>query len=57
MKPWVLWMIRHRFAWLVKSLVVLAYPLHVLHYCGDAFQDIQYILRRIDCEVKAKGKP
>ena len=50
MRPWVIWMIRHRMAWLLKAIVIASYPLHVLAYCGDAFDDVLYTIRSIDME-------
>lgn len=51
MRPWVIWMIRHRMAWLLKTLVVASYPLHLLAYCSDAFDDVLYTIRTIDREA------
>ena len=52
MRPWALWMIRRRMAWLLKTLVVATYPLHLLAYCGDALDDVLSTVRNIDMEAK-----
>lgn len=50
MKPWAIWMIHHRMAWLLKALVIASYPLQLLYYCSDAFDDVLYTVRTITIE-------
>lgn len=51
MRGWAIWMIRHRLVWLLKTIIVIAYPLHVLAYWDQALDDIRHTLRSIDREV------
>lgn len=48
MKPWALWLIHHRMAWLLKAIVIAAYPLHILAYWERAWDDITYTLGMIN---------
>ena len=50
MKPWAIWMIRHRMVWILKGMAIAAYPVYLLCYCGDAFHDVLYTVRAIDGE-------
>ena len=50
MRPWTIWMIRHRMAWLLKSIVWVTYPLHILAYWSDALEDVGYTIRNIKRE-------
>ena len=54
MRPWVIWMIRHRMGWLLKTLAVLLYPAHVLAYWDEAWKDVQNTLVNIDHEEYKK---
>lgn len=50
MRPWALWLIKHRMAWLLKLIVVLSYPLILLAYYKEAYEDVQYTFGAIDYE-------
>jgi hypothetical protein len=51
MRPWALWLIEHHLAWLLRTIVVLSYPLILLAYCKDAAEDVTYTMKSIDYEV------
>lgn len=50
MKPWALWLIKHRMSWLLKVIVVLSYPLILLGYYEEAVDDVRYTFGAIDYE-------
>ena len=52
MRPWVIWLIKHRMAWLLKSLVVMSLPVHLLTYLPEVIDDIKRTLREIELEEK-----
>jgi hypothetical protein len=53
MRKWALWLIHHNMAWLLKSIVILTYPLQIIiGYWDDALEDVKSTLRSIDIEAK-----
>lgn len=48
MRPWVIWMIKNHLTWLVKCLIICAYPIHILAYYKEAWHDIIQALYAID---------
>ena len=53
MRPWVIWMINHKLSFILKTMVVLSYPIWlVVGYWEDAASDISYTLRNIDSYKK-----
>ena len=50
MKPWVIWMIHYRMAWVVKLMVYALYPVHLAMYHSDVMDDIRYTIRMIKDE-------
>lgn len=55
MRNWVIWMIRHRMAWLVKVIVVLSYPLILLAYWDEALDDVEHTLNSINNEARRQA--
>jgi hypothetical protein len=47
MKPWCLWLIKNHLGWLLKAIIVMSYPVHLLAYCEEAWDDISYVLREV----------
>jgi len=52
MTPWTLWFIHHRMTWILKALVYLSTPIHLIAYWNDAWDDVKYTIRNINNEVK-----
>lgn len=50
MRPWVIWMVNHKMAWVVKILVYLSSPIILAMYWREALSDVRYITEAIDYE-------
>jgi hypothetical protein len=48
MKPWCLWMIKHHLGFLLKLLIVASFPIQLLLYCKEAWDDISYAISEVD---------
>ena len=47
-----MWLIRHRMSWVVKTLIVLSYPVQLLAYWEEAWKDIRSQIASINYEEK-----
>jgi hypothetical protein len=45
--PWVRWCCEHRMAWLVRAVVVMAFPFYLAAYLGEAVDDCKRDLRSV----------
>lgn len=56
MKPWAIWLIRHRMSWLLKVVIIASYPIHILAYWERAWDDVAYTLTMIDAHKHEEQK-
>jgi len=55
MKPLVIWLIRHKFLWLLKIVAYIGYPRYLLFYCDCAWVDMQSDIRAIEAYSKGEN--
>jgi|GEM_PF-5897393 len=48
MRNWCKWMVKNRLGFLLKTLIVLSFPIQLASYCKEAWDDVSYTLKSVD---------